>query len=371
MAQKKRLSDKTDKRARGRVRIGTDSDGKPIYRWVSGKTRREMEKRAEALKAEVEAREHDEEGLLDATFEEYAWRWLEIHSSIYKDGTVRRYTSLLKAHILPVIGAKPLRRVVKSDCQNVVSKLSELAYNVSEAVSALMSRIFASAMDDGLIIRNPATQLALSGKSAKERRALTDEERALLVKIIHSEDTQAHLLAALLYYLGLRAGEALGLRWDDIDFGRGVVHVRRSIDAGTNRPIPPKTKAGTRDIPMPSALSEMLRRMHGIGPLFPGEDGDTIWYRNANEYLWKRGVLAELVEAGKRTGVNVALPLTMHYLRHTYASLLYRSGVDVIQAKIWLGHDHISTTMDVYTHISSSQERENKSKIDGVFARLP
>lgn len=366
MAQKKRLADKTDKRARGRVRIGTDSDGKPIYRWVSAPTRKELEARLEELRAHA----NGETGIDPerVTLEEYAQTWLDLQAARLKPSTVARYASVLRTRVLPTLGARRLCKVLPSDLQRVVGGARGTTKESAAALLTVLHGLFRAAAADGLLDRDPSAHLVVTGTVASHpRRALTPEEDAALVAVIHGDgEMRRALFVALLYYCGLRASEALGLRWEDVDTRARVLHVRRSVDATTGQPTMPKTAAGVRDVPMPSPLVEYLRGKVGIGWVFAGPHGDPMRYSSCVARWWK-ATLADMRAIYPGTGAD----LTPHSLRHSYASRLYASGISVVQAQAWLGHESVSTTLGVYTHISSSDKSRNLEMLDESFALLP
>ncbi len=368
MAQKKKLANKVDKRARGRVRIGTDANGKPIYKWVSAPTRRELDAKLEELRKAAEGQTGmDPERV---TLAEYAEVWLDLQRGRLKPGSVKRYTSILHAHILPTLGKHKMRKILPSDLQRVVNAMQDGSKSSVSQLLVTLRGIFGMALADGIIERDPTARLALVGKPQVSRRALTLDERKALEAVLQDGRKPRHLFAALLYYCGLRASEALGLRWEDVDVKHVVVHVRRSIDGATGLPSTTKTSAGLRDVPMPPQLVDLLRGRVGIGWIFSGRDGEPTRY-NYVVCWWWHALMEEMRRAGERTKLEIGDDITPHCLRHTYASILYASGVDVVQAQRWLGHESASTTLGIYTHISSQAEEENKAKIAVGFALLP
>lgn len=368
MAQKKKLANKVDKRARGRVRIGTDANGKPIYKWVSAPTRRELDAKLEELRKSTNGESGiDPERI---TLKEYAEIWLDLQKARLKPSTVHRYRGVLHARILPQLGTRKLRSILPSDLQRTLNGMEDKRTSYVQMVIGVLRGIFGAALADGIIERDPTARIAPVGKPSMSRRALTLDERKALEAVLQNGCKPRHLFAALLYYCGLRASEALGLRWEDVDAKGAVVHVRRSIDGSTGLPSTTKTSAGVRDVPMPPQLAEFLRGRVGIGWIFSGRDGEPMGYNDCVNCWWQP-LMEEMREAGKRMKIEVGDGITPHYLRHTYASILYASGVDVVQAQRWLGHESISTTLGIYTHISSQAEDENRAKIADGFALLP
>jgi integrase len=165
------------------------------------------------------------------------------------------------------------------------------------------------------------------------------------------------LLVTTVLNSGLRISEALGLIWGDIDFAAGVIHVRKqlSVPSGGERArrVPLKTKASQRDIPLVEQLARLLaaqrdarRRARNKDWVFMTRAGSAHAQRNVT----RRG----LRRAARLCGIDDDgwPPLRFHDLRHTFAShLIIDMNLDVAQVSRILGHAHISTTLDIYTHL--------------------
>jgi integrase len=191
-------------------------------------------------------------------------------------------------------------------------------------------------------------------KKLAEPRVLTDEEIEGLLD--HALPSYRPLLATAVF-TGLRLSELLALRWQGVNFDEGVIHVRHQLSRSRPpRLVPLKTGAGRRDVVLLPRLAAILRQhkqgnQDGVvalrrpeGFVFVNRDGGPMYYRRVQS----RGI--EL--AAKRAGLNgEGQPrLTMHQLRHTFASHLIRAGVDPVRVSKQLGHARVSITLDVYSH---------------------
>jgi len=149
----------------------------------------------------------------------------------------------------------------------------------------------------------------------------------------------------LLAKTGLRPSEALALQWQHVDFGRRRVRVRRSYNAG--RIGPPKTRFGSRDVPLAPGLAQALwraRKASGVDPadnalVFADTEGGVV-----NRTAAYRAVRA----AGSRSGVPWA---GLRTLRHTCASILFRRSYNAKQVQVWLGHHSPAFTLATYVHL--------------------
>ena len=205
----------------------------------------------------------------------------------------------------------------------------------------------------------------------EERRALTSEEQKWVKEFSH----RAQLPAMIAMLCGLRRGEISALTWSDIDFDNKTITVSKSYDFKHNQVKLPKTKSGIRVVPIPDELIAFLRPLKGKSAdlVVKNTQGrrltecgwDKLWTAYMNDLNMKYGDIGDW----KRTRHSQRPPMaieqfTMHCLRHTYATILYDAGVDVMTAKELLGHSDVSTTMGIYTHLSAENKQYNIDKLN-------
>lgn len=188
-----------------------------------------------------------------------------------------------------------------------------------------------------------------------------------MLKVI---DTHADgLFLAILYYTGLRRGEALGLRWSDIDFSARTLRVERDIDFVTGDVGTVKTATSVRTVPMPDALVAMLQknRQIGSGYVIRAPRNGSHWSQATFMRHWRLIQAALLNAAPAIEHEGAGSILTPRYFRHNYASILYRSGVDVLSAQQFLGHTDPATTMRIYTHLADETQMKDAEKVRRAF----
>ncbi len=178
-------------------------------------------------------------------------------------------------------------------------------------------------------------------------------------------DAEERLFISLLYYCGLRRGEALALGRGDIDLKRGVLTVNHSLAFIGNKGVlkEPKTEKSHRDIPIPPELKELLQEFKYDLYLFMKRGN--FFTQSAYTKMWAR-ILKKINEAARSQGIGKIQGLTAHIFRHNYASLLYKQGIDVKTAQKLLGHSTIAVTMDIYTHLDKL-DAETISVIQEAF----
>ena len=279
---------------------------------------------------------------------------------------------MFNKHILPAFGLRHLRAISAGELQAFVNSFADASKSqITLAVGALKA-IFASAYAEGIIERDPSVSLIRpKAKKKNERRALTDQETEYVLETMKRHEHGLYL--AVLYYLGLRRGEALGLQWGDFDFDEDLVHVQRDIDfcGSTARDGDLKTDAADRYVPIPGELRAMLTKMRGFPQqyVFHTETGQP-WPQSSFKRIWLS--LMEIKAGTKRKNdiVKRLKPtLTPHYFRHNFATLLFEAGVEPLIAMKILGHTDYQTTANIYTHLNSEMMKKSSVDMEEVFRR--
>lgn len=347
------------KRADGRyliqVQIGWDSNGKKKYKNIYGKTIKETEQKAAEFRAKKEnGLLVDDSGL---TVEQWATQWLATYKSGVSRSTQTMYKGAITNHIVPSIGQVKLKAVKQIHLQNLLNEMFQNGYSkrMISIVNLTLSQMFEMAVMNNILAVSPANHLKVEGTPPKTRDALTAEEQSRLIE--HSGSDREGMYVKILYYFGLRRGEALALVKSDFDFKQGMLRINKSIEYHGNQPTvkTPKTEAGYRDVPIPKVFAPQLKSYFFTLPgltIFPGKNGAAMTYAEFT-WMWKR------IE--KRVGLETHM--TPHVLRHTYATILYDLGVDIKTAQKYLGHADPMVTLKIYTHLSQQKERISAEKI--------
>ncbi len=172
-------------------------------------------------------------------------------------------------------------------------------------------------------------------------------------------EPRARVFCGLCLYCGLRKEEALGLKWTDIKGGK--LTVNRAKTFLTNQPDPVeelKTGAANRPVPIPEPLRQiLLDTPHVSQYIVTGANGNDIT-RSGFTRLWN----SHVVEV-------VPFHITAHMLRHTYATSLYRAGVDLRTAQKLLGHSSIQMTADIYTHLEQEDAMKEAERLNDYFSK--
>ena len=364
---------------RGKVRLGYTEDGKPIDKNVSGATPQELED------AKTACREHYVYGKpipKDSAFYEYAEQWYTLKKEPFISQASRNsYKSIFMKHLLPEFGLQRLTAISAAQLQEFLNGFAGTSKSQITLVIGTLHAIFSNAYAEGIIPRDPTVALVRPKAQRKdERRPLTADEtkRVLQVAQTHPEG----LLLGVLYYLGLRRGEALGLKWGDFDFKEDQVHIQRDIDytSSTAQEGDLKTAAADRYVPVPAELKAMLLPKKGTANeyVFRTDKGKPISQATFKRMWCRLMFAADCVEWRKqKEGTSrpddilkcVKPILTPHYFRHNFATLLYEAGVDPLIAMKIIGHTDYNTTATIYTHIRDDMLKKNTLNMAEVFRK--
>lgn len=322
----------------------------------------------------AEARFQDEHGgiyaMQDMTVNAWAEYWLEnIKKPNVKLQTYNGYREKLNLYILPVIGRMLLGEVSPIHCQDILNRME--AKNLSSSSIALarivMAMLFRDAVDSEMIIRSPVKRSVRSkGIPREEKTVLSREQQKNFLK--YAESTRYYNQFALILQTGLRCAELNGLKWEDINFEKRTVHVQRNLNYinknGTYKwePGPPKTSSGNRIIPLTDEAVKILLdqkekcRAHKLvnmdfaGYVFMNSKAKPITNKEYNIALERISVKARIVNH-----------ITMHCLRHTFATRCAESGVSPKTLQYVLGHSDIKVTMELYVHATQEKIKEDFS----------
>ena len=317
-------------------------------------------------------------------FREIAQAWQTDTWERIREGTAASYEAHFNRAI-DRLGNVPAAEIEPHDIAThlQILKSQGLAASTIKKQRVVYKLIFQYAIMDevyGKTIRtNPAVYVKLPDglPKAQKREAPEDE----IVKAIRAGATTAYfgMFPFFLICTGFRRGEALAVRWKDIDFEKGTISCGESISyrSSTAKTAPPKTKSGYREVPLLPALAEVLVRPPEAADadyVFYGDDPSKPMPKSTYDRRWRHycidmGFVTDEPETRTSTQGKVYVvhnykpSLTAHSLRHGYATMLFEADVDVYTAKSLMGHSDIETTMGIYTHLRSKKKMSSIDKL--------
>ena len=360
------MSKQKDGRYRAKVTVGHDADGKPIFKYASGATKKELEENKERVRQEYVLGVTDTRK--DISFNAYMEEWYRLYKQPHLSlGSRKAYASIMNNRIIPALDKKQLRAVTAQDLQGILNDMSGMGSSTIGYARSILKNVCAKAYAAGIIDRDISAGLIRPQATKESRRALTAAETAAVLKV--GKEHPEGLLLLILYYTGARRGEALGLQWNDVNFSDMTITIARDIDFLTNAPGSLKTEYSRRIVPMPEQLAEALRPLRGIRDTYIIRSPQANTYLNQSTYKRRWLRLMEAVYAADNSieAKDCASILTPHYFRHNYASVLYNAGVDVLSAQKFMGHAKVETTLGIYAHLAEGREVENAEKVRKAF----
>lgn len=309
------------------------------------------------------------------TVQEFADSWVQqLASGGLKPATVSNYRWVLERYVLPRVGRLRLVALAPHHVREMLGAVSEsgVSPRTVQLTRAVLRSMLADAEREQLVHRNVA---ALVRGPRVERAEIVpwtaDEAKRFLTSL---EGRRLHALFAVGVALGLRKGELLALRWDDVDLDAALVRVRATaqrLGHGVGLVVgAPKTARSRRVVPLPHTLADVLVRHREAQDEERAAAGE-MWQESGLVFTTGRGTMIEprnlnrfLDQAVSRAGLR---RIRFHDLRHTCASLLLAQGVSPRVVMELLGHSQLSMTTDLYGHVMPSSLRSAADALDGVF----
>lgn len=368
------MKKRPDGRYKKNVYIGTDADGKKHYRTVYGYTLKELNEAEYKLRLEL----HKSYDLLqDDSFATWADAYVESQKTAQTPNELRTIKARAE-HLKTFFAGRSLKSIRLLDVQGMMADLARenpatgkpSAKRTIERYRGLMSRIYQYAIANRVADYDPTTG-AKTPKDApvRDRRALTPEER----RRIEEFDHPARPAMMLMLYSGLRRGEAGALLWSDIDLKKRTISVTKSMDYKQGVVKAPKN-GRSRIVSIPKVLADYLVNVpHRGAQVVLSRSGkpmtETAWRAMLDTYLKdlnvRYGYAGEDVSKCRPGGLPMRIEeFTYHCLRHTFCTMLYEAGVDVLVAQEQMGHSDVKTTLAIYTHLSQEHKAHDIRKLD-------
>jgi integrase len=300
------------------------------------------------------------------TVSQFAERWLrDWADDNVSNKTWTRYAQLLRGHLAARVGHLPLQKLRAADLQSVYAAMAQDGHadRTRLHLHRVTHTMLKHAAQWGAVARNVASMVDSPRVQSREVEILAPTQLQTVLETLRGR--ALYLLVATALGTGLRRGELLALRWQDVDLDGHQPHLRveRTLEQTKRGGLlfkAPKTKYGRRLVTLPASTVTLLREHRkaqlelrmvlGLGKesddalVFPNRDGSI---RSPN------GVTKEWTLAMRKAGLTA----TLHSLRHTHASTLIASGLDVLTISRRLGHGGAAVTLGIYGHLFKTDDR--------------
>ena len=384
MAEKKRrargegsIRQRKDGTWEARFVTGVDpGTGKDIRKSVYAKTQKEVRKKMTEAIAALDKDDYREPSKMTVG------QWLDVWAAEYLGGvkpmTVLNYSQHIKNHIKPAMGAIKLDTLNAHTIQKFYNSLGDekgLTPKTIKNIHGVLHKALSQAVMIGYLRFNPADACTLPRIVRKDVKPLDEDATAQFIEAIQGHRYELVFLVTL--FTGMRQGEVLGLTWDCVDLGKGLITINKQIQKAPGggsvyHLVPTKNSKGRTVTPAPFVM-ELLRTQRKrqiewrlkAGPLW--EDTGLVFTDELGHHLMPHTVYHNF----KHIVANMGLPdVRFHDLRHSYAVAAIRSGDDIKTVQGNLGHATASFTLDVYGHVTDQMKRESANRMQQYIQRV-
>lgn len=310
----------------------------------------------------------------NTSLQEYLESWLEnVHKPAVRVTTYNNYCKLLNNYLIPGLGKVYLQKLTAEYVQAFYSKkLKEgLTPKTVHNIHGLLHKALGNAVRWKLIPSNVCDLVTLPRIPYKEKTVLTLEQAHIFLAQVQTHHLKALLTLAII--TGMRRGELLGLKWQDINFENCSLRVNRAVSYTTSHGFletEPKTTRSRRTIMLPVFVVEVLlqhRAQQEIQRCKAGNawiERDLVFTNAQGSYISESSMLKSFKRLLKKCGLPC---MRFHDLRHSAASILFSWGTHPKVVQEILGHSQISVTLDIYSHMLPSMQEEVKRRWDDDF----
>lgn len=353
--------------------------GKRRQKRITASTKREVAAQVVQIKAAIASGGFAEADAAHITVGAYLIRWLEATQSTVRPGSQRRYEDIVRLHLTPLIGRIGLAKLTPLDVQRLYQdRLSlskgKLSPTTVNAVHVVLHKALKQAMRWGLLTRNVTEAVDPPRESTPDYTAWTQPQVAAFLAV--SDQHEHAVLWRLALLTGMRRGEILGLRWDDVDTTRGALAVKQTRVRGRNGEYEfgqPKTQKSKRSIAISPSLAGALQKLHirqhaerlalGLGRAY--NEWGLVFTDAVGKPLHPNTLAYQFGKLQKAAGVPV---IRFHDLRHTSATLMLANGEHPKIVQERLGHANVSMTLDRYSHVTMDMQRGAADRLDALIA---
>lgn len=304
------------------------------------------------------------------TTAEWLKRWLsDVAKPNVRPSTFKSYRDLLGQHVIPALGRIPLERLSPSDVRQMMNAVLSkgLSARTVHHIRAVLRNALHQAERDGLIQRNAAALAEPPRVVRQEMKSLTPDQARIFQQAIKGDPIEALCITAL--DSGMRQGEVLGLRWQDVDLATGTIRVVHALQRVNGKLVlvEPKSRTSRRAVKLGALASQVLRD-HRASQVNGRLELGGRWVDLDFVFTGPYGVPLDGVGVTKRFQQLLkaaALPrIRFHDLRHTSASLLFGQHVAARVVMERLGHSNISLTLGTYSHLIPELNQEAADAMD-------
>ncbi|MCL2840291.1 MAG: site-specific integrase [Defluviitaleaceae bacterium] len=351
---------------RSEITLGYDANGKRIKKVFTSKSLETLHKKINDEKFRLNRNVITQNS--NYTVAEWVQFWLENYkANTLKSKTYDSYEYSLNKHIRDSIGNLKLNKIRPDSIQQLYNQMHKrnLSASTIRITHITLSQAFEQAIKNELIHANPCKATVRPKSEKKKITALTVEQQKMLIQ--HCNESVYHNLFIFLLNTGMRVGESTALLWEDVNFEEKTIEISKTVSDIVNRDEEATTKRKTiidtaktahsiRTIPMNDTSMKVLNRQKEKNNsifIFSSKSETILAYRNIGR------AFNELLK-----NCNLSDSITVHTLRHTFATRLLEKGVNPKVVSDLLGHASVQITLDVYSHVMPNIKSDAVNLLD-------
>ena len=308
-------------------------------------------------------------------------RWVKVYKEkSVRPNTLREYTHIYNKNISPFIGNRNINSLTKTDIQSLIDRASDdnYKYERQSKIKVILTDLFERAIEDNLMVRNPANGVKLRADKEMKAKALTLEEQNTFFD--NCKNTFYDNLFHVAVNTGLRPGELFALHIGDIHFEDGYIDVNKTLvyqkyltdERKEFHVEPPKTKQSYRKVPSNSVCRTYLEKQIELKEVVkskrPKQQNDYLFVTKfntpINSQIYSDAIKAVIRQINlTRSFDNEFEVFSGHTFRHTFATRCFESGIEPKVVQSYLGHASLKMTMDLYTHVTQDKSSADIEKI--------
>ena len=357
------------------VTLGYDKNKKRIKKTVSSMDKDKLQKKINELKYKSDR--HLLTNPSEYTVDEWVLFWLDTYKKpSIKPTTYDMYKGSLKRYIKPKIGHYKLDKLSSIIVQQFINDISAQGLNKKDGLSQssikkvfiTLSQACKQAVSANILYQNPCDSVQLPKKQPRQSVAFTVEEQEKFLAQCKGETTFENLFI-FAFNTGMRLGEMLALTWDDVDLEKNIISVSKNLSVVNdydensekkNKIVidTTKTESGSREIPLNKAALKCVKTQLQNNK----NDSPFIFYSTTGTVLMKRNIYRAFKNIMQKA--NIKTHLTIHSMRHSFATRLLEKGANIKTVSELLGHKSIQITLDTYSHVSCDLKEKTISLLN-------
>lgn len=355
----------------GQIVLEVDNKGKVLKKkCFYGKKRADVKARMDEYIEKMKLGVNVKAG--STTFGDWILNWMELYKKppLIRQSTYDNYLLWIKNHIMPALGHIELSKLTTDDIQKLYTDLIDKKMSAAsiQKIHQIIHSSLEKAVEKKVLIYNPSKATVRPSVKKIEAKAMTVEEMDRFLDLINQEDIRWKAAFLVLLGTGLRIGELLALTWEDIDFEECMISVNKGLSRTKEGLVVEATKTvkSNRVVPVPKATMkalEELKESRKIVSIDKKIDGKSLVFQTKNgTHIIPRNFQRKFYSLRKKAGVSDEI--SVHGLRHTFATRLLEVGEDMRVIMELLGHAEISTTANIYSHVQANTKRKAVSRMD-------